>query len=76
MKKLLTLFKKKIGELLGQTQIKIIISFEELLEEWEITDVHTEELKNVKGSQPKRIVKENSRIIIWKNQHRMCYHNT
>ena len=64
IKKLTALFKKNIGELLRQTQIKIIISFEEaevlpkiieeLLEEWEITDVHTEELKHIEGFQPRK----------------------
>ena len=68
IKKLVALFKKKIGELLRQTQIKIIISFEEmevqpriieeLLDEWEITDVHTEELKNLKEFQPKKLKKK------------------
>ena len=68
IKKLVALFKKKIGELLRKTQIKIIISFEEvevqpkiieeLLEEWEITDVHTEELKNVKGFQSRKLKKK------------------
>ena len=68
MKKLVALFKKKIGELLRRTQIKIIISFEEaevqpkiieeLVEEWEITVVHTEELKNVKGFLPRKLNKK------------------
>ena len=64
IKKLVALFKKKIGELLRQTQIKIIISFEEterqpkiikeLSKEWEITDFHTEELKHIEGFQPRK----------------------